>query len=679
MSKERISKRMRRNKVTASGDGSVAAAGDIRSPIFTNPKIYIELKDEPSLNPAQWPKVHEVDALKLGVHRARPVNNRTELPSYILREVDRKVAARVKHVAIHGGMVLLTGDSTSGKSRTAYHAVQRCMQGHTIYVPTHGTRLDELPDYLIESERGPYLLWLDDLEGFLGDRGMNPTLLQALENIGVAIVATMRDELFEVYANSQHHQEPATSQRIGNRLLRAVEPIFIPRLWSVSEIERASKSGDERITDAVAYSATYGVSEYLAAGPALLEEWQRAQRVHGHPRGAALVQTAVDLARTGFSGAVDINILEELHHKYLTNSTLRNESWQDAKTWATKVRFGVAGLLILGDYEETWSAFDYLPDALNRNEWGRRDIPEFIWQEALNLCPDDDDRWRIGMRAYMSGVNEYAIAAWEPLALNGNGAAASNLAVITSEMGDHSAARYWRRLESQDEFHSKTVPYDPAIPLYDSDTRKIVTGVRRDGETVGFSLHKPAVGAIHGIIAGDKGVGKSNTLMLILLGLLDSQKYVLFLIDWSPEQKHFELFKKHQAAYHISGNSLSTSLAALRGLERLVEYRKRKSGYATPAHETPGIFIAIEEAHFLFDASSEVASLCLRIAKEGRAVGVSLFMTIPDASLESFGGNEDLRSEMTNHELSTGYYMGDNGLQMMRDAKAMPNEQDPYE
>ncbi|MGF6942319.1 hypothetical protein [Streptomyces auratus] len=588
----------------------------------------------------------------------------------------------MKHLANHGGMILLTGDSTSGKSRTAHHAIHRCMPNHAIYAPTHGTHLDELPNHLMESDESPFLLWLDDLEGFLGKRGMNPTLLQVLEDMGVAIVATMQDELFETYANLQPHRESHPSLRIGNRLLRAVEPIFIPRLWSASEIERASGCNDARITEAVAHSAMYGVSEYLAAGPALMEDWKRAQRVHGHPRGAALVQTAVDMARAGFSGAVDINVLEELHHRYLTTSTLRIESWEDAKAWATNVRFGVSGLLVRGDYEETWRAFDYLPDAVKRNEGNRGDIPDFIWQEALNLCPDDDDRWLIGMRAYMAGANDFAIAAWEPLALNGNGSAASNLAVIASEMGDRPAARYWRHLEAQDAFHAKTLYYDPKTPLYDPETGRIFTGAYRDGEKVGFSLYKPGVGAAHGIIVGDKGVGKSNALTVILLGLLMSQRYVLFLVDWSAEQDSFQPFKEPQAAYHISGNNLSKSLATLYNLTKIIEIRKEKGGYETPSVETPGIFIAIEEAQTLFNSSSKAASLCLRIAKEGGAVGLSLFLVLPDASLESFGGNKGLRTEMTNHDLNVGYYMGGKGLQMMRDAKAGQSGQDnedPYE
>ncbi|MFI6375142.1 hypothetical protein [Streptomyces sp. NPDC050546] len=592
----------------------------------------------------------------------------------------------MKYVAIHGGMALLTGDSTSGKSRTAVHGIQRCMSDHTIYAPVRGTKLAELPRFLRDSPAAPFVIWLDDLEGFLGDHGLNPALLHDLEGMNVAIVATMRDDLFEMYANSRGlraSDRESSSRQIGNRLLRTVEPIFIERIWSDREVARASKTGDERLSDAVKHSDTYGVAEYLAAGPTLLEEWQRAQRVGGHPRGAALVQASVDLARAGFSGAVDIDVLKELHREYLGSSTLRPESWDEAETWATEVRYGISGLLIPGEeYEGMWRAFDYLSDAVSRTTRDRSDVPDFIWREALNLCPDDDDRWLIGMHAYMAGRDEYAIAAWEPLAADGNGSAAANLAAIYKDMGDIRSASYWRQVEFQDEFHSTVLPYDPANSLYDPETGKIAIGNFRDGRRVEIELHQHNVGVRHGIIAGERGIGKSNNLSIILLGALSSSRYCLFLIDWSPEQKHFHPFTENGAAFKYSRGDLETTLEILSAVDRVIKARIKNGGYINPSTEKPGLLVAIEEAHLLFKVSSQARSLCLRIIRNGGPVGVSLFITVPDASLTSFGGSEELRKEMTKEE-SIALYMGTgDGLRMLREAqKAQGNGEfeDPYE
>ncbi|MPY53625.1 hypothetical protein [Streptomyces acidicola] len=557
------------------------------------------------------------------------------------------------------------------------------MPDHIIYTPSRGTRLTSLPQVIRPSDTDRYILWLDDLEQFLGDEGINPSLLDALERIHVAIVATMQDELFETYSNPRNSKSDdiqEVSRQIGNRLLRAVEPIPIIRLWSDKEVDRASKIHDERLADAITHSSIYGISEYLAAGPALIQSWRRAQRVNGNPRGAALVQASVDLARTGFSGGIDIEVLKELHTSYLPHLTLRPESWTDAKDWATRVQYGVSGLLIPGEYEDTWRAFDYLPDAISREKGSRYIIPDFIWDEALNLCPDDDDRWLIGMRAYMAGETHYAIAAWEPLAENGNGSAASNLAAIYLEMGDRETAKYWRYIESQDEFHSTMIPFDSSSPLYDPETGTVSLGEYRDGERVQVPLHRPGIGVRHGVIAGDKGVGKSNTLTLVLLGALTSGKYILWLMDWAPEQKHFKSLKKAGAVDWFSGNNLERSLNILRAAVRILEVRTEKGSYSDPTSEKPAILVAIEEAHHLFSRSDEAASLCLRIAQEGESAGVSVFLTIPEMSLECFGGRTDLRDEITS-ESNTSFFMGSNSLLMMREIKNArdgDSEDDPF-
>ncbi|MEV6013881.1 hypothetical protein AB0M29_45075 [Streptomyces sp. NPDC051976] len=160
------------------------------------------------------------------------------------------------------------------------------------------------------------------------------------------------------------------------------------------------------------------------------------------------------------------------------------------------------------------------------------------------------------MRAYMAGVARYAIEAWKPLAANGNGSAASNLAVIYREMGNHETAAYWRRAQFQDEFHANKIPFDPSAPLYYAETGEVKLGQSREGEQLKIPIHKPGLGVRHGAIAGARGVGKSNSLNLILLGALTSGKYVLWLMDWSPEQKHFEPLKKGGACDRFVGNNL---------------------------------------------------------------------------------------------------------------------------
>ncbi|MGW2323220.1 hypothetical protein ACWDBP_34685 [Streptomyces sp. NPDC001233] len=378
---------------------------------------------------------------------------------------------------------------------------------------------------------------------------------------------------------------------------------------------------------------------------------------------------------------MNIEILEELHIRYLPDPSLRPETWAEAVAWATKVEYGVSGLLVPGEYEATWRAFDYLPDSISRNKKDHGEIPDFIWEESLQLCPDDDDLWRIGMSAYIAGKNHFAIAAWEPLAESGNGSAASNLAAIFSEIGDHESARYWRYVEAQDDFHSVTIPIDSSKPLYDTNSGEVTFGESRDGKRLRVAIHQPGIGVRHGIIAGGKGVGKSNSMNLILLAALTSGKYVLWLMDWSPEQKHYKPLKEAEVTDWFAGNSVNHSLKMLSSAVRVLEFRKEKGGYIDPTPEKPAIVIGIEEAQYLFRQSGEASALCLQILREGAAAGVSLFLTIPDITLESFGGNAELRAEATANDEHLKFFMGSAGLPMLRDARRVrnnPMSDDPF-
>ncbi|MEV7830853.1 hypothetical protein AB0P12_09555 [Streptomyces subrutilus] len=376
----------------------------------------------------------------------------------------------------------------------------------------------------------------------------------------------------------------------------------------------------------------------------------------------------MDLARAGFGAAVDIEILKELHNRYALDSKLRPEEWSDAVAWATKVRHGVSGLLTPGEYEGTWRAFDYLPDAISRGDGEEESVPEFIREEALNLCPDEDDQWLIGMRSYMAGAAEYAIAAWAPLAENGNGSAASNLVAIAQEMGDLEAAQYWRYLESQDEFHSKTIRVDVSKPLYNAESGKVRVGESRTGELTEIPLHRPGVGVCHGFVFGAPGVGKSNSLNLILLGAFTSAKYLLWLIDWSVEQKHFKALRKGRAADWFSGSDPEGSSKILNAAVDILDKRLQVGGYTDPSPDKPAIILGIEDAHRLFQSDPEARRLCLRILQSGTGGGISLFATLSDLSLESFGGDSQLQREAASNDHAR-MFMGSHSLPMVRDAE----------
>ncbi|MGJ5829041.1 tetratricopeptide repeat protein [Streptomyces ossamyceticus] len=385
-----------------------------------------------------WQPVRDTDPLGLGVHRARVGGaDASTLPPYVRRDIDDRVRDRLRKAAAWGGLVLLTGDSTAGKSRTALEAARAVLPGHLLLAPPWGADLRVLRPPAGGPAYDRHVLWLDDLEHYLGPGGLEPSLLSALADAGLVVLATLRDERYDTLreaadgADGEGLAGRMAAER-GLRVLNMVEPVVVRRLWSDTELDRVAETDDSRLVEAHARHGTHGIAEYLAAGPELLGEWRRAERATtrgGHPRGAALVAAAVDLARIGLIGDLPETLLREVHERYLTalgGPALRPEPYADAVTWATRIRYGVASLLMEGEEENAKRPFDYLVDSVARDP-DAPDVPEEVWRTALRQA-DDRTRPLIAQTASLSGQWALAEEAWRPLVEAGSQQAIVNYA-----------------------------------------------------------------------------------------------------------------------------------------------------------------------------------------------------------------------------------------------------------
>lgn len=396
-------------------------------------------------HPERWPCAARWEALAAGAHRARPGEDGGAVPVYVPRDVDQVLRRQLAAAAEEGGMVLVVGDSTAGKTRAAFEAVRDVLPEHRVLSPLRGSDLPAALEVVVGLQVR-CVIWLDDLENYLGLDGLEPGLLAELVRLRIPVMATMRlqqYQAFRPYGGSDGLTDVAAQQMaaIGARVLNQVEPVELNRLWSPTELERAAQCSDERITEALVHHESYGVAEYLAAGPALWREWRHASRVGGNPRGAALVAAAVDLSRTGLRPPYSLHLLSELHEGHLADAggpLLRPEDHSQALTWAARVRFGVTSLLLPSTEPDFWSVFDYLVDQTHTP------IGEQTWQAALDTA-DDTDRYTVGMHAYRSGVTQVAELAWRPLADAGVTRAAFSLGHMLSQSERVTEAEAWLR------------------------------------------------------------------------------------------------------------------------------------------------------------------------------------------------------------------------------------------
>jgi eukaryotic-like serine/threonine-protein kinase len=333
------------------------------------------------------PRVRDVaNPVTIGVHPAAPQSG-TRVPAYVPRDRDVAIQAALRS----SGFILLVGDAAAGKSRTAFEAMRAALPGHLLIAPDQDRPADAAPAITRACAARECVLWLDNLQAFLGNG------------------AITRKDIAELLAGPGHHRvvlatmgaadEARLTGRLAGRdrtdpLIQAgqgvveqvTQRVFLDRLLSVGERIGASQPAatDRRIADALRYADRYGIGEYLVSGPQLQNQWEDAWARGHRPRAAALITSAVDCRRAGFTGPLPQALLESLHEKYLVargGATLIPEDISETWDWVLAQReSGSAPLRLLspGYYD----VFEYLVDTC------RRDRPEPVPDHTVRTALD---------------------------------------------------------------------------------------------------------------------------------------------------------------------------------------------------------------------------------------------------------------------------------------------------
>ncbi|SRR5690606_16042689 len=181
-------------------------------------------------------------------------------PTYVRREHHDEVSAYLRP----GGFVLIAGVSAAGKSRLAFETISAQLPGHRLLVPEG--ELQAVAEEAVATRK--CVVWLDDLERFLGDGRLSTTVVDKIlagNGHHRVIVATIRREEL-----SRLKDDP---DRLDDRrrVLERANIVELEDTFTAAELERAEKlRWDPRIDDALR-NASGHVIEYLAAGPELVQ------------------------------------------------------------------------------------------------------------------------------------------------------------------------------------------------------------------------------------------------------------------------------------------------------------------------------------------------------------------------------------------------------------------------
>ncbi|MFF8438821.1 tetratricopeptide repeat protein [Streptomyces bacillaris] len=404
-------------------------------------QLYAKAKADSSPTPTSRMvalRVSEADPLELMVHRARTDDEGSAVPAYIPRDIDPPVREALRRAGERGGVVLLVGDSTAGKTRCAYEAMVAVLPDHLLILPRDVTELSEAVAMAVRASGKDEhcVLWLNDMERYLGPGSLALHDIRALRKAGTVILGTMRSRIRKDLPDDE--------------LLRLAEEFEVSRLWSPAELERAQaelrSGGDQRLRLALGQAADFGIAETLATGPQLWQELSHASVVGGNPRGAALVRAAIDLALAGLNEALPVDLITELHEDYLpgrNKQLIGPEPLEAALAWATNPREAVTRLLIPED--DGLRAFEYLLDAhLREKRPGPGLLPERVWEAALSTCSERHQHFSVAVAAHANTRLDVILRALTPLAEASDVEAMRALGLLT-EGHDRKLAAQWLR------------------------------------------------------------------------------------------------------------------------------------------------------------------------------------------------------------------------------------------
>ncbi|WP_412543011.1 hypothetical protein R8Z50_11160 [Longispora sp. K20-0274] len=396
------------------------------------------------------PALGDVDLGALGVKAS--IGSDTDGPT---RYVARDGQDELEWAVAAGGMVLLHGPAAAGKTRLAAEVLRRLRPHHQLWVPAGPGSLRAVLDG--GHDVRDVVVWLDDLERYLGRNGMDLALLQRLCPPGrsdVVVVATIRNDeltlLDTAVTVSRTEREKAGTHRPGVELVQNLagrRRIPVAARLSGTEQARAiavqnSAGGDRRVKDAAASQVGFG--EYLVAGPAMMARWAIGEGPL-HDFGQALISAAVDCRRAGFHRPLNTAQLALLAHGYVSEAR-RNRTdlpnIANALKWASQPVLGASSCLI--PHREGHTATDYLLDRVHiaPSPLAGKEIAAQVWPTIL-LAATDDEAFFIGAMANENGLTAITELAWEQAAHNGHDTAMHALGSLLRERDDLDGAELW--------------------------------------------------------------------------------------------------------------------------------------------------------------------------------------------------------------------------------------------
>lgn len=282
--------------------------------------------------PASWLISDLASPLMLGVHKAiaadgSSADGLSDLPVYVLRSHDEVLARLIESAQRESKLLVLTSDSSTGKTRALWEAVRRLPPSWRLWRPTDAEGLSGgLLAGIVTSHT---VVWLDDAHEYLDPRrtqlaGLCADAIRDLiadpERKPVIVAVTMWPDIWRFLTDPADRRGQNIEDQIGSdlnkvaRLLGAAEQVAIPSAFRGIDLENAREaaSQDVRLARALGDARDGRLTQYLAGAPWLLHDYETASA-----QIRAVIDAAIDARRFGHSNQMPAALLLNAAPGYL--------------------------------------------------------------------------------------------------------------------------------------------------------------------------------------------------------------------------------------------------------------------------------------------------------------------------------------------------------------------------
>ena len=372
--------------------------------------------------------IDEVSPIDVGVDRADQTmlpEAEAKVPVYQPRTIDDQLDVAIAASLEDGDewLVIVHGPSKVGKSRSLFEALRRVDPADrplSLIAPKDAAAMAELikPGRIHRSRKRRYVLWLDDIEPFVGGGVDLNALREWHTRLGAIVVGT--------YGGKGGRS--VSGDRVGLGLLAdavlsaATEVSLGPT--TAAELEAMA---DDLTPSDLEVVEDYGLAAALVAAPKLERRLMTAQQVPGEESraGRAVVRAAIDWVRCGRLDPIPRERLRDLWATYLGKGTPANDAaFEEGLDWALT---SVGGEVAMLSGDEDLQVYDYVVKIAFDHPQEFPAPPDATWRQALDT-DDPAQLLEVGSSAYLEGREGDAEAALRAV----SGAESSRIAAVAN-------------------------------------------------------------------------------------------------------------------------------------------------------------------------------------------------------------------------------------------------------